>query len=253
MSLFRNIGDFIESKESWTQYSERLNQFFCANDIVKKAAMFLSTIGLTAYHTWVNLLAPGKPFDKSYDDLVTVMKSFYSPKPSVIIQHYRFDSPPQSPITHSSNTSSIKNLEDSKEDSEYNLFVLSSSSTSPLYSTISVNGCPINMEVDTRAAFSIISQETYKQLFPSGVLQKVTFVLKLKLTLENPSQFMDLSFEINYETQNMSTLLVTCEKGRSLMGHHCLSSLQLDWKSIINLQDTLLQNVVQQYCSVFQG
>ena len=33
---------------------------------------------------------PGKPFEKSYDDVVTVMKSFYRPKPSVIIQCYRF-------------------------------------------------------------------------------------------------------------------------------------------------------------------
>ena len=82
--------------------------------------------------------------------------------------------PSRSPITHSSNTSSFKNLEDSKEDCEYNLFVLSSSSTSPLYSTISVNGCPIIKEVDTGAAFSIISQETYKGLFPSSVLQKST-------------------------------------------------------------------------------
>ena len=79
-----------------------------------------------------------------------------------------------SPITHSSNTSSFKNLEDSKEDCENNLFVLSSSSTSPLYSTISVNGCPINKEVDTGAAFPIISRETYKGLFQSSVLQKST-------------------------------------------------------------------------------
>ena len=82
--------------------------------------------------------------------------------------------PSRSPITHSSNTSSFKNLEHSKEDCEYNLFVLSSSSTSPLYSTISVNGCPINKEVDTGAASSIISRETYKRLFPSSVLQKST-------------------------------------------------------------------------------
>ena len=56
----------------------------------KKAAIFLSTIGPTAYHTLGNVLAPGKPSEKSYDDLVTVMKSFYSPKPSTIVKHYRF-------------------------------------------------------------------------------------------------------------------------------------------------------------------
>ena len=50
-----------------------------------KGATFLSTIGRTAYYALGNLLA-----EKSYDDLVTVMKSFYCHKPSVIIQHYRF-------------------------------------------------------------------------------------------------------------------------------------------------------------------
>ena len=50
----------------------------------KKARTFLSTIGPTAYHTLGNLLAPGKPFEKSYDDVVTVLKSFYCPKQSVI-------------------------------------------------------------------------------------------------------------------------------------------------------------------------
>ena len=93
MSFFGNIGEIIESNESWTQYTERLNQFLRANDIAddgKKAAIFLSTIGLPAYHTLGNLLDPVKPFEKSFDDIVTVLKSFYSPKPSVIVQHYRF-------------------------------------------------------------------------------------------------------------------------------------------------------------------
>ena len=55
-----------------------------------KGTTFLSTIGLTDYYALGNLLAVGKPFEKSYDDLVTVLKSFYCPKPSVIIQGYQF-------------------------------------------------------------------------------------------------------------------------------------------------------------------
>ena len=68
MSLFGNIGEFIEEKESWTQYTERLNQFFRGNDIVneeKKAAIFLSTIGSSAYKILGNLLAPTKPAEES--------------------------------------------------------------------------------------------------------------------------------------------------------------------------------------------
>ena len=52
MSLFGNIGEFIEEKESWTQKIERLNQFFRANDIInaeKKAV--ISYLPLDHWHT----------------------------------------------------------------------------------------------------------------------------------------------------------------------------------------------------------
>ena len=55
-----------------------------------------------------------------------------------------------------------------------------------------------------------------------------------------------MSAEINGETQNMpSALLVAGEKGCGLLDRDWLSSLQLHWKKIMNLQDNLLQNVLQ--------
>ena len=33
MALFDSIGEFSEGKESWSQYSESLEQFFAANNI----------------------------------------------------------------------------------------------------------------------------------------------------------------------------------------------------------------------------
>ena len=93
MSLFGNIGEFIEEKESWTQYIERLNQFFRANDIIneeKKAVIFLSTIGSSGYKILGNLLPPKKPVEVSYARMVEVMKSFYNPTPSVTVQRFHF-------------------------------------------------------------------------------------------------------------------------------------------------------------------
>ena len=51
MALIGNIGEFIDFQESWTQYTERLEQFFVANDIVedKKAAVLLAIIGPVAF------------------------------------------------------------------------------------------------------------------------------------------------------------------------------------------------------------
>ena len=59
MALIGNIGEFIDSQESLTQYTERLEQFFVANDIVedKKAAVLLAIIyGSRERHFCVRVL-----------------------------------------------------------------------------------------------------------------------------------------------------------------------------------------------------
>ena len=63
MALIGNIVEFIDSQESWTQYTERLDQFFVANDIVedKKAAVLLSIIGPVAFRVLGNLVAQTNP------------------------------------------------------------------------------------------------------------------------------------------------------------------------------------------------
>ena len=47
MALFGSIGEFQDSREPWTQYIQRMEHFFAANDIeeAKKAPVFLATIG----------------------------------------------------------------------------------------------------------------------------------------------------------------------------------------------------------------
>ena len=65
-------------------YTERLEQFFGANDILedKKAAVLLAIIGPVAF--------PDKPSSKSYDELIVVMSGYYNPKPIVTVQRYQF-------------------------------------------------------------------------------------------------------------------------------------------------------------------
>ena len=45
MATYGNVGEFKESEESWTQYAERLKQYFAANEIKdakKQRAILLS-------------------------------------------------------------------------------------------------------------------------------------------------------------------------------------------------------------------
>ena len=88
MTLIGNIGEFVESHESWTQCIERMEQFFTANDIpnAKKVPVLLATVGPAVFHIMGNLVTPAKPSTKSFVKLVSVMSDFYNPKPLVTVQ-----------------------------------------------------------------------------------------------------------------------------------------------------------------------
>lgn len=52
MATYGKIGEFKELEESWTQYIERLEQYFSANDVEdpgKKRAILLSVCGSKMY------------------------------------------------------------------------------------------------------------------------------------------------------------------------------------------------------------
>ena len=77
----------------WNVYTERLDQFLVANGVAesaKKVAVFLTVIGGRAYAMLQNLLAPTKPADKSYGELVKVVKDHLKPKPLVIAERLKF-------------------------------------------------------------------------------------------------------------------------------------------------------------------
>ena len=71
---------------------------FEANDITgdekatKRRATFLSVIGPSPYKLLRSLLSPAKPSDKTYAELVAKQTEHYSPTPSEVIQHFRFNS-----------------------------------------------------------------------------------------------------------------------------------------------------------------
>lgn len=68
MTLIGNISKSVEAQESWKQYTERMEQFFAANDIpdAKRAPVLLASTGPVAFR---NLVAPDTPSSKSYSDL----------------------------------------------------------------------------------------------------------------------------------------------------------------------------------------
>ena len=68
------MGEFDSNIETWESYTERLTQYFIANEIgdEKKIACFLTIIGPKTYALFKNLCAPDKSSTKSYDDFSPV-------------------------------------------------------------------------------------------------------------------------------------------------------------------------------------
>ena len=81
--------EYCVSTEDWPQYIERLEFYLVANKVTgeeMKRATLLSMIGPHTFTVLWNLLAPDKPGDKTYAQLVKVLTDHFSPRPSKITQ-----------------------------------------------------------------------------------------------------------------------------------------------------------------------
>jgi len=93
--MLGSVTPFDNKSQSWEDYCEILNHFFVANDVEepeKKRAILLSCVGAQTYTLMRNLLSPEKPGSKSYEDLVSLLKNHFNPKPSEIVQRWKFNS-----------------------------------------------------------------------------------------------------------------------------------------------------------------
>ena len=94
MKTLGKIDEFVPATGDWSQYIERMNQFFIANEIFeepRKKAILLSSGGAETFSLLRNLVAPAQPSGKSYDELVRVMNEHQNPKPSVTMERYKFN------------------------------------------------------------------------------------------------------------------------------------------------------------------
>ncbi|XP_077861637.1 uncharacterized protein LOC144342207 [Saccoglossus kowalevskii] len=95
MASFGKIEEFNVADEEWSQYTERVTQYFIANEITdttKRRAVLLSVCGAKTYSLMRSLVSPDKPSDKTYTELCELMQAYYHPKPSPIVQRFKFNS-----------------------------------------------------------------------------------------------------------------------------------------------------------------
>ena len=84
---------FDSDKEEWTSYVQRLNYYLITNDVTddaKKCAIPMSGCGAAAYKTIRSLVDSEARKTISYKDLVALLTSHFDPKPSFIVQQFKF-------------------------------------------------------------------------------------------------------------------------------------------------------------------
>ena len=104
--LLGAIGEFEPSTETFTVYSERLDQFFIANNIgsypssaseaviaaaeKKKVAVMISVIGKKTYSVLRDLCSPVNPKEKTFEQLCELLQQHFKPKRLEVAESYRF-------------------------------------------------------------------------------------------------------------------------------------------------------------------
>ena len=88
-----HVEPFNVQTDDWSLYTERLSQYFVANEITddtKKVAVLLTVMASKAYELLHSLLAPVVPSTKKYDELTAVLLGHLKPKPLVIAECFMF-------------------------------------------------------------------------------------------------------------------------------------------------------------------
>ena len=92
--LFGHIDKFdANGKEIFSNYLERLEFYFLANDISddgKKKAIFLSSVGSETYKLIRDLCTPDAPTSKNFTDICSLLNEHLNPEPNVIVERYTF-------------------------------------------------------------------------------------------------------------------------------------------------------------------
>ena len=93
MALLGRTDSFDLKTDNITEYIERVEQYFIANDVTdekKQTAIFLTVIGNETYSLLRNLLAPESPAGKTVKTLSETLIDHLKPQPIIIAERFKF-------------------------------------------------------------------------------------------------------------------------------------------------------------------
>lgn len=135
------------------------------------------------------------------------------------------DDAPQSPASRTDSSNG-----------DFKLHRIGKQSSEPIIFSLWLNGQRLDMEVDTGAAFSVISETTRQQMFARETLHPSDLILKT-YTNEPMKVKGTLNMRVKYGDQKEKLVLVVVEGSRpSLLGRNWLKYVHLDWNNIFTVR-----------------
>ena len=151
---------------------------------------------------------------------------------------------PSKKLKHKPKTHHVhKEPEESSSEDEFKLKKLDKRSSDPIIVQMQVNGTNLDMEVDTGAALSVISETTRWAVFPNDTLHPSSLILKT-YTDERMEVTGTLNVRVRYGEQKQKlVLVVVAGDGPSLLGRNWLKYIRLDWSGIFAVHTARTETV----------
>ena len=162
------------------------------------------------------------------------------------------------PVKTKSKTKTVRRVqneeEEEQEDEDDSFIAVNKLDTPspPIMIKVKLDDCLVDMEVDTGASISLMSERTFNKMWPGRTLQPST--LKLRTYLKETIPVVGCTtVNVNYNGQFCKLpLVVVAGSGPSLVGRDWLCHIRLDWRQINRVYNASLQAVLTRYPLVFQ-
>ena len=142
-----------------------------------------------------------------------------------------------------------------KEDEEENYHLYSINSASkprPYKSKCEINGTPIDLEIDTGASFTLVSEQTFRERWPTTQLSTSDITLRSYTGESIPVLgCVDVNVKCGNQVATLPLVVVKGE-GPSLLGRNWLSQLKLNWHEIFWSHNPALSEVLEKFKTVFE-
>ena len=140
----------------------------------------------------------------------------------------------------------------SEDYEEYTMFNLEKEKkVQPLRASVLIDGNPLSMEVDTGAALSVVSEETWKKLGKDRELEFSDVILRT-YSGEVIQVLGKQTVDVQYKDQSYALpIYIVAGSGPALFGRNWMKFIHLDWREMHMIGQLHLESVLEKHSQLF--